>query len=1473
VSRRSDYWGYAEIMSTGAEEMWKRLPAAKPERVHAKLYLGAARVADYMQDRLSAEELDEGEAALEEFLAAVPDSDRGWGTLITGRLVRTERTLDSGNVTRADEMLETIRADLAKAQASVTDGPEVMIAALQVANYEHRLNPGSVNPAEILPIVERVYGVVRKSNDPWLITEAVTAIQRLDWLAEVPETLPLLEDYLAENPDSHRLRLVLATMQYFTGDLDGAEATTKVILDAELLTVSFMSQLQFALKRRAASLNVDIAVRRWDLSDLADRAARLSDIRDRIKAFEDWVTDADNDALFVRAQGKLAFAEGDYSRAASLFNRLIREIGQSVDVESRMYAAISFEQQGELGAAVEQITEALERRPDNTRILAHQARLLGQIGQYEEAVKLLDRVLAIDAEDETVAHLRRELIGLMSGDGDGENPIQEALATAQASVDAGEFEVARATLLAMFEQAPDNLRLLNGLVRVEMAAGEKDSAQHYLDIALEIAPMSRTFRTLRTKLENPDPIAAVKQYITEVYTGEIERTVEILLAMRALARKQEADAERFATAGDTDLAGKAGELAKRARSEELAYRAKVETLDSEHDRFIEYRFLEAVDVAVETDAWDEVESIAVLAADNNVDEVGGAMYRGRMYAARGDTERAVQEFSDATDSIPYSAMPWRMLAMSHQTLGNYPEAISAFERSHANNPNDITTVKLYGQLLDRTGNKTRALMLFKRAKDLAPTDVALREYWLRLESQVGDPAEGLRERRRRYAREPGDVRNAAALATFLGKIEPTRELLLKDDGSEQYTSDRWGRMSATGRQSQQTVLAEARLAWYAEADDIMDAIASPDDRDLGWYMLRADLWRSRGDVAAGEAALRGYIDGETGVNRLGGMLALGMYEAHAERVGAAVSMFEQARELQDDEIRSADLALAELFFKLRRYKEAIPRYQAVMEVDSSRRIRLKLAECQVKLRQFPQARQTLGDIEADVTGDAQAVLLEAAIVLGEADALWDQGQLDAAERAYADQLALIEDAKHADPSSPLPYVMQANNLLRQHRHGGDRVLLDDALMALGSADEVQVGFVQTSLARVAIHQAKGDDRAAINELTQLMETSPDHEEGRLILVQMRLNDNRPDDAIKVVQDALDRNPASTVWLERLGDIHLGIKRDAEGAAKYYAAAIAVLADDPTPGLIGKLAEAYINQQPPRKNDAIELLALHADQFDESPRLRAIYARTLDAVGRRNDALDQMRLAYTNMRTLIKDGVLLPAAITNWYTIVRAVFAADEVSQAEAFVMENSGGTLDAYEMASLASIWRASGVGGLSRSEELLRQAVREAPVDDVAFQARAYSDLAIVLILTQQNEAARTALEKVIELNPEHGEGLNNLAYLLAEALGKPEEALPYAKRAATLNPTAWSMLDTLGWIYYRLEQWDDAVATLQQSCRLEEKASNLYHLAASYFKSGDLTRAERAGVKAGGMNPDRKTLAEINRLMDDIRTRSNKP
>jgi tetratricopeptide (TPR) repeat protein len=88
--------------------------------------------------------------------------------------------------------------------------------------------------------------------------------------------------------------------------------------------------------------------------------------------------------------------------------------------------------------------------------------------------------------------------------------------------------------------------------------------------------------------------------------------------------------------------------------------------------------------------------------------------------------------------------------------------------------------------------------------------------------------------------------------------------------------------------------------------------------------------------------------------------------------------------------------------------------------------------------------------------------------------------------------------------------------------------------------------------------------------------------------------------------------------------------------------------------------------------------------------------------------------------------------------------------------------------------------------------------------------------------------------------EAMNYLGYMLADQNVRLQEAQDLIKRAVNIDPNNYAYLDSLGWVYYRLNRLDEAVQQLTRSLQIMSKDPTIHdHLGDVYFKQGKLKDA----------------------------------
>jgi len=138
------------------------------------------------------------------------------------------------------------------------------------------------------------------------------------------------------------------------------------------------------------------------------------------------------------------------------------------------------------------------------------------------------------------------------------------------------------------------------------------------------------------------------------------------------------------------------------------------------------------------------------------------------------------------------------------------------------------------------------------------------------------------------------------------------------------------------------------------------------------------------------------------------------------------------------------------------------------------------------------------------------------------------------------------------------------------------------------------------------------------------------------------------------------------------------------------------------------------------------------------------------------------------------------------------------------------------------------------------------------AFQLNQRSVEALTALASVYDEMKRTdesdsIYEKALRLDPKNNLLLNNYGYSLAERGLQLDRAMKMSKEAVTQQPDNQSYLDTYGWIYYRMGNYQEAEKWIKKAIDFGSKSSVIHeHLGDIYFKLGDKDKAMEYWQKA---------------------------
>jgi tetratricopeptide (TPR) repeat protein len=145
--------------------------------------------------------------------------------------------------------------------------------------------------------------------------------------------------------------------------------------------------------------------------------------------------------------------------------------------------------------------------------------------------------------------------------------------------------------------------------------------------------------------------------------------------------------------------------------------------------------------------------------------------------------------------------------------------------------------------------------------------------------------------------------------------------------------------------------------------------------------------------------------------------------------------------------------------------------------------------------------------------------------------------------------------------------------------------------------------------------------------------------------------------------------------------------------------------------------------------------------------------------------------------------------------------------------------------------------------------------------------------ILEQQSEHDRAEHQyrRALQISPGYAPAANNLAYLLAKKDGNLEEALALAKLAGATHPRNAAILDTLGWIYFRLAQYEHAIEEFRKSLsEAPDQAIVHYHLGLAYDRTNQKKSAIDALEKALALDPNFPEADQARQRLATLRNRS---
>jgi tetratricopeptide (TPR) repeat protein len=369
----------------------------------------------------------------------------------------------------------------------------------------------------------------------------------------------------------------------------------------------------------------------------------------------------------------------------------------------------------------------------------------------------------------------------------------------------------------------------------------------------------------------------------------------------------------------------------------------------------------------------------------------------------------------------------------------------------------------------------------------------------------------------------------------------------------------------------------------------------------------------------------------------------------------------------------------------------------------------------------------------------------------------------------------------------------------------------EARTRLEEVVKLQPDFLDAHLLLADIAYKQHDAVETLKQSESALDIDPQNLRARMLRGSALLAEGNLDQAGAVFGSLAEQVPQSLDIKLKLAEVSLK-RRDYADAE---AALNKILQDHPTEArAVAGLVDVDLAQNRPEK--ALDRLDAELTRSKGSPAIRQLTAATALRLGKYN-------LAIENLRQL--------ASQTNSITPL--------IDMAQVFQLKG-----DVHN--AILSLQKASALQ----------------PKDP-----RPGALLPFLLESESRDQEAKQVARRALAARPKDTVAMNNLAYLMAETGDSLDEALKLAHAAVRQQPNNPVFLDTLGFIYLKRDQNDDALDIFQRLIRrFPDDPACVYHTAIAWYQKGDRQRARTMLSRALELRPPKEIEAGVNDLLTRI-------
>lgn len=403
-------------------------------------------------------------------------------------------------------------------------------------------------------------------------------------------------------------------------------------------------------------------------------------------------------------------------------------------------------------------------------------------------------------------------------------------------------------------------------------------------------------------------------------------------------------------------------------------------------------------------------------------------------------------------------------------------------------------------------------------------------------------------------------------------------------------------------------------------------------------------------------------------------------------------------------------------------------------------------------------------------------------------------------------------------------------------------VLDQILELRGSTFEVHLRKFQN-------YNALQQNEKALRELEKLRDLHPGNLSTLQTISQFYLELGKEEEAREVLLEARDRNPNDTNTLLLLAEIYIE-NSEWEKLGDTFVAMIrnSMINPGQKMELVRFIVMQYQNQPneevlADQTRKVVEAISEEEPDYGPAQLVSADYFLQNNEMEKALASLERATEINPDHGEAWAQRIQVMFNLGQYQEVIELSEEANEAAPDNAFVQFFTGASYMFENQHEQAEQWLENATLAPSRRN----------------FRSVIYGTLGDVKQQLEKWDETVEAYERALRLDPENVTVLNNYAYYLSVRGENLDRALEMAEQAVEAAPENASFLDTLGWVYFKRDNYEQARQYIQRSIDTGgASAEVLEHMGDVFEAEGDIGSAKNWWERALEQDPDRTYLRD---------------